>query len=236
MNEILKYFIIISIAGAIGNYIAVRKKNKANRRKWWLKYFTYILWAGAVICGILYISNFYFYMACIISIIGIYEILKNLKKVNIKNTTILVLYLVIASCYIGFSLNFQMNLFLGFFIIICLFDAFCQITGQIFGTKKIIKSISPQKTLEGYIGGTIITVLFVFAVIKNLIITEQSWTKIVFFVTLGAACGDLLSSILKRYLGIKDFSNLFPGQGGVLDRYDSHIFAGTTYFCFHFLS
>lgn len=235
MNIILKYYLIISIVGAIGNFVALRNKDSESKKKWWLKYFTYILWAGFVIWGILYITKFYFFMACVVGIAGVYEVFKNLKSVKISNLLIFISAMIIFTIYIFFAKQFDKNLYLSFFVLICLFDAFCQITGQIFGTKKIIKKISPQKTLEGYIGGTIITLVFVFFIFKNVVTLEKSWNELVFFIIIGATAGDLLSSGLKRYLKIKDFSELFPGQGGVLDRYDSHIFAGVLYFCFDYL-
>lgn len=65
----------------------------------------------------------------------------------------------------------------------------------------------------------------------NLWELQLAWGQVAIIVTIGAAFGDILSSMLKRHLGIKDFGNYFPGQGGVLDRYDSHIFTGVLYFC-----
>ncbi|NUM32528.1 MAG: phosphatidate cytidylyltransferase [Bacteroidetes bacterium] len=235
MNNIIKYYLIISVVGAIGNFVALRKKDSVSKKKWWLKYFTYVLWAGGVIAGILYFENFYFTMSCVVVIAGFYEVLSNLKQKNNAKLVILLLSIMVLFFYLLFSLQFDKNLYLSFFVLICVFDAFCQITGQIFGTRKIIKKISPKKTLEGYIGGAFVTILFVFFVFKNVVVIEQTWKEIVFFIIGGATLGDLLSSMLKRYFKIKDFSKLFPGQGGILDRYDSHIFAGVVYFCYDYL-
>lgn len=235
LNIILKYFIIFSIIGALGNYIALIKKDKQNRKKWWLKYFTYIIWAGLAISGITYLNKFYFWMACAVCSIGFYEILKNLNKLKFKEFLILAFYIIISNCFIGFSSISNREVLLGIFVTICIFDAFCQITGQIFGKLKIIKKISPQKTLEGYIGGTIISLLFVFLALKNILLNEQ-WNIIIYFIIIGSVIGDILSSMLKRYMRIKDFSQILPGQGGVLDRYDSHIFTGVLYFCFNLIT
>lgn len=122
-------------------------------------------------------------------------------------------------------------LFLGF--IAASSDIFGLLGGKFFG-KKIIKKplapkISPKKTYEGFICSYITTFILTFCVLyfSNLIIFPNQTNKIVgtliysFFLPIVSVLGDLLFSFIKRKLGIKDFSNLLKGHGGIMDRFDS---------------
>jgi len=104
-------------------------------------------------------------------------------------------------------------------------DTFAYFTGFAVGRHRLAPSISPKKTIEGAIGGA------AFAVLGGLLLTRifgiflfTSWPWFVFFLlllSLAAQLGDLLASAIKRAYGVKDFSNVFPGHGGLLDRFDS---------------
>ena len=105
-------------------------------------------------------------------------------------------------------------------------DSFALIGGKAFGKHKLNERISPNKTVEGslcgYLSGALIGIVW------GLLLT--SFTKGVvlasaFIVPFVSQIGDLAFSSIKRYFGIKDFSNIFPGHGGMLDRIDSLIFA-----------
>lgn len=107
-------------------------------------------------------------------------------------------------------------------------DTFAYLVGSLFGKHKIenIKHISPNKTIEGSIGG------IVGAVILNLIFSKYSsldipTSYIVVFSIIAAflsQVGDLVASFIKRKTNIKDFGDLIPGHGGIMDRFDSMIF------------
>jgi phosphatidate cytidylyltransferase len=103
--------------------------------------------------------------------------------------------------------------------------------GRHFGKHKLAPKVSPNKTLEGSIGGLISSCLAcgVFGIVVN---NFNVNIGIIHFFIIGLFCGvfcqfgDLMASSVKRYTGVKDFSNLIPGHGGILDRFDSIIFAG----------
>ena len=105
-------------------------------------------------------------------------------------------------------------------------DSGAYFTGRRFGKNKLAPTISSGKTIEGAIGGAALTVLVVTLLGPRLLHTG-------FFANLGlgivlcgtAILGDLFISILKRYTGIKDSSNLIPGHGGILDRFDALLFS-----------
>ena len=109
--------------------------------------------------------------------------------------------------------------------IISLCYIFAYLTGKKFGKYKIFPNISPNKTIEGYIGG-IICSLFLFAIIFSYYnLKDLSLVVYVIVIIMSAFIGDLYVSFFKRKLNIKDLGKLFPGHGGVLDRIDSWLFS-----------
>ena len=126
----------------------------------------------------------------------------------------------------------------------CLNDAFAYFVGVFFGKNKMNERISPKKTWEGFFGGVILTsiVLSGWAILQDLlsgrahpILTgyldiEHFYHVIILstLIPLVSVLGDLVFSSIKRFYGIKDFSNIMPGHGGILDRVDSILFATIT--------
>ncbi len=107
-------------------------------------------------------------------------------------------------------------------------DTFAYFTGRLFGKHKLAPVISPKKTVEGSIGGIVFAV-GAFA-LYGLIIAKGGYTPNYLalllcglLVSIVSQIGDLSLSAIKREFGIKDYSRLFPGHGGVLDRFDSVI-------------
>ncbi|MBQ7910136.1 MAG: phosphatidate cytidylyltransferase [Clostridia bacterium] len=110
-------------------------------------------------------------------------------------------------------------------------DIFAYFTGMLLGRHKLIPDVSPKKTVEGAIGGVVFcTLSFVgFGLIYNNFwvadggktIPLVAMAIVGFLVSIVSQVGDLSLSLLKRKYGIKDFGKLFPGHGGVLDRFDS---------------
>ena len=105
-------------------------------------------------------------------------------------------------------------------------DTYAYITGLLIGSNKLIENISPKKTWEGLIGGTIfgvgISSVFYITVI-NPGIQLTNILIISLFLSLLGQFGDLIFSSIKRFYKVKDFSNIMPGHGGILDRLDSII-------------
>ena len=108
-------------------------------------------------------------------------------------------------------------------------DAFAYLTGMKFGKHKLSPVISPNKTIEGFVGGLLATVLSM--VIYGLVLQFACGFKVNYFYAVlyamigSAACtfGDLCFSVIKRQTNIKDYGNLIPGHGGIIDRFDSMI-------------
>ena len=135
----------------------------------------------------------------------------------------------------------------GFYILIlavlssCATDIFAYLTGKKLGKRKLCPKISPNKTVEGSIGGIAGTVAVLLSL--GLMLEKADVLQVNFFrLTLYAISssivgqfGDLSMSAVKRCLGVKDYGALFPGHGGILDRFDSLLFIApfTLLFCRH---
>jgi len=99
--------------------------------------------------------------------------------------------------------------------------------GLKFGTKKLVPNISPHKTVEGCIGGIIFSILGSFLFTRILLSHIRPLDALLIGLIVGvfSQIGDLSASLIKRYCRIKDFSNIIPGHGGILDRFDSALFS-----------
>lgn len=106
-------------------------------------------------------------------------------------------------------------------------DVFAYLSGRVFGKHKLIPEISPNKTVEGSVGGIVFSVLTVllYGKVVSLISPEiPSYPALAmtgFFISIVSQIGDLIMSSIKRYYHVKDFGWIFPGHGGILDRFDS---------------
>lgn len=109
-------------------------------------------------------------------------------------------------------------------------DAFALFAGMAFGKHKLAPELSPKKTVEGAIGGfagAVVGCMLYGLILSTWFSYEVSYPLLALYGALGspvAQMGDLSFSYIKRQYGIKDFGNIFPGHGGVLDRFDSVIF------------
>lgn len=129
----------------------------------------------------------------------------------------------------------QFGIYLIFYGLICALatDSGAQLAGMAFGKHKMSPNVSPKKTVEGAIGGLIFSlILNAVAIILYNRLADFKMDEFAVTVLL-AAClpvsflgmmGDLSASVLKRNFGVKDFGKIFPGHGGVMDRFDSSMF------------
>ena len=109
------------------------------------------------------------------------------------------------------------------FFAVILTDSMCYYTGCYFGKHKLSKVISPNKTIEGSIGGTLSCMIFCFIFGQVLMIPWYHCIILGLLIAAFAQIGDLCESMIKRDAGVKDSSNILPGHGGFLDRTDSYI-------------
>ena len=173
-------------------------------------------------------------IAIAVAILAFLTMLKCHKTVSVNHAALLIFSLI----YIPFLLSTLIDIkglengslilwivFIGAFAT----DTFAYFSGVFLGKHKLCPEISPKKTIEGSIGGTIgaIILLLLYG-----LLLEKTFKMDINYIKLGilglvispiSQIGDLTASIIKRKYGLKDYGNLFPGHGGILDRLDSVI-------------
>jgi len=221
--------LIYYLLGTVGIYFINRKKDSETRRQACIKHFTYFFLISLLFFSIAIEVTVFRYFAVVIIIAGFFELSKLYIKSGYSHTIFFVASLaVLAVLSAGFFLFSGMGqgLILFSFLILCIFDGFSQVTGQLFGKRKLFPEISPNKTVEGLIGGATVSILSAL-VFRNIIPADWPMALITAsVVVLFAFGGDAAKSLYKRKYNVKDFSRLIPGHGGFLDRFDSLIAGG----------
>ncbi len=140
------------------------------------------------------------------------------------------------------SYSNQLGVYLIFYALICALatDTGAQLGGMAFGKTKMSPNISPKKTVEGAVCGIIFSIILNavaivlynrFAVIGLTRVQASAFMIAAPFISFMGMMGDLTASVLKRNFGVKDFGKIFPGHGGVMDRFDSSLFTLPLAYC-----
>jgi phosphatidate cytidylyltransferase len=146
-----------------------------------------------------------------------------------------IIYIVIPF-FLTIDLNLRNTSYLpsvvGMYLLIWTNDTFAYLTGRLIGKTKLFERISPKKTWEGTIGGVLFTLLvgYIIGAFVNRG-DEVFWVISGIIIAPCAIYGDLLESLFKRSLNIKDSGNILPGHGGILDRFDAALFAIPFFYC-----
>lgn len=188
----------------------------------------------------LHFSMLLFYLLMLV-IFGI--MLYRHKTVSVTDAALVVLSLVYIPYFLTHILyirEMEYGKFYIWFVFIGAFltDSCAYFSGVFLGKHKLCPEISPKKTIEGAVGGVIGCIVFfvIYGLILEYIFGKRvSYPNIILlgaFASVISEIGDLAASIIKRHYGIKDYGNLFPGHGGVLDRCDSVILVSPAVFMF----
>ncbi len=160
--------------------------------------------------------------------------LPNLISNQFINTTFYIssgfVFLILMAFNFG---DYNPQIILGIFMLIWTNDSFAYIVGKNFGKQKLFSSISPKKTVEGFLGGVFFAALssyFIALIAPSLSFTN--WLIISVLVSVFGTLGDLVESKYKRQAAVKDSGKIMPGHGGMLDRLDSAIFAAPFIYLF----
>lgn len=122
------------------------------------------------------------------------------------------------------------------FIMVWVCDSGAYFTGYFLGKHKMAPHLSPKKTIEGGVGGVLLTVVAALIIQRFLPIAPNMLNAVIvaLLVAFGAIVGDLFESYLKRSFGVKDSGNILPGHGGFADRFDSFLMVAPL--CFYYFS
>lgn len=199
--------------------------------------------AGYIMLLLYYLTGNNFNILSVIIILGGFLLL-TVPIINIEYTYVDVAITILGFIYVGIFFSFitLVNQKVGGQYLVWLIflacwscDSVAYYTGRAFGKHKLCPKVSPKKTIEGSLGGILGSTLVcgIYGIIISSRVPEVS---IIHYFIIGILCGvfcqfgDLVASSIKRYAGVKDYSNLIPGHGGILDRFDSVLFAGVVIF------
>ena len=199
-----------------------------------------IRWISGIALGFLFLAyillspSFFFNFGLIIIFgISIYELIK-LRVFSLQSLLAFILIVTAILCLYLYEL--ERSLILIAVMISVATDAFAFFAGKVLGRNKIFPIISPNKTLEGTIGGVVSSVvinsLMITLIFQNSLKTLDviMLSLMIFICAVAAVFGDLLISSIKRQANLKDTGSLIPGHGGLLDRIDSHILCIPVFF------
>lgn len=210
------------------------------RLKQWMIYpilplsYYFIVWKGVVPQMAVYI------LLVATLVVNIYLIrdlvlVNRIALFNTKKHVIALLYLIGSSLFLALIPNvveeYRPELLIGIFAIIWTNDSFAYVFGKNFGKHKLMKRISPKKTIEGFVGGLVMAMVagaILWYYLETIGMTNYSvysWMAIAFVVAFFGTIGDLIQSKIKRQAAVKDSGSIMPGHGGIFDRMDSIIFA-----------
>jgi len=162
----------------------------------------------------------------IIPIRELYRTDSNQPIANIATTILGIVYVAVPFGLMNFMFRYKgeqtFHLLLSLFVILWTADTFAYLVGSKIGKNRLFERISPKKSWEGSIGGLIAALIA--ATIFSYFFKEMSlalWLGYALIIVVAGAYGDLVESMFKRSLNIKDSGNILPGHGGILDRFDA---------------
>lgn len=226
-------FTLIIVLGIDEFYGLVKKSKTIQPSKFWgiLTGLVSIIIIGLIIFNMVAVK-FIFISVLMIFLTFLIELYRKKDNpfINVAYTILSMIYIVLPFAmlfHLGyysdnqFSDEYSFQIILGFFLLLWTNDTGAYLAGRFFGRHKLFERISPKKTWEGSIGGGILTMAIAYILsIFFLNLSLNSWLVLGFFVAIFGGLGDLVESMLKRSLNIKDSGNLLPGHGGILDRFD----------------
>lgn len=228
------FAIALALACAVAcmEFLTARKLQKSP-----LIMFTTLIFA--LVVPMVSITNLFYVPFYVYSLLMFAYMIILRDKLNIKDITFGFAGVMVIACAFGYMSRLVVSSggWHSFYLIISLVAPWCAdsaayFAGSFLGKRKLCPTISPNKTVEGAIGGVfgsiictlLAGVIFQFLVYKNITVNYLALLVIGVFCAVVSVLGDLIFSVIKRDCGIKDYGSIMPGHGGILDRVDSVIF------------
>lgn len=233
------FFMLISLLSLDEFYKIVNKSEiKPNRPLGLLLGF--VLFLLFALYQIDFISLIHFlYIVPMLTLVFLCELYRQAEKpfINIAYTIFGVIFTIIPFLFF-FNLSFldgayNFNYPLGFLILLWASDTGAYLIGMSFGKTKLFERHSPKKTWEGFFGGMVLSIIAAIIISQYYTtIHPWQWISSAIIIAVFGTYGDLSESMLKRSYQIKDSSNLLPGHGGLLDRFDGLLLAAPLVYTF----
>ncbi len=221
----LPFNILAFVVGLFTSYELIHICEPKSKPYMYLISAIFVLYGLFIEKGLMISNEFIIILLILLLICHIFD-----ESVSFLRTAYYFISIVIVS--MGLHMIYQLRTTYGFdYIMLLVFATFgcdtgAYFTGVTFGKHKLCPRLSPKKSIEGSIGGIILgSILAIsYGLFMNLNLTLMQLVIIVFVLTITGQIGDLTFSSMKRTFNIKDFSQILPGHGGLLDRFDSLLF------------
>lgn len=238
----LPFKIFVTILGSVSLFELFGVREKEKKFPMILKILSLIIFCLIVFFGNMNTTNIYMDYKIFIILFAVLFLpvvfINDNSKYNISDA----LFLISTIIFLGTVFNLittirekDLTYFIYLLFITIFTDTFALLCGKFLGKHKLCKKISPNKTIEGAVGGSILGTI-IATTFYALVINSGTNIIVVIITTLLLSIigqiGDLFFSSIKRNYNVKDFSNLIPGHGGILDRFDSFIFVVMLYTLF----
>ena len=173
-------------------------------------------------------AKYYILIFPIISCIYMIKLYKKFERkpfTNIAYTFLGIFYVVVPFVLLNVIVfdegRYNFEIILGSLLILWASDTGAYFAGTFFGRRKLFERISPKKSWEGFIGGAVLAMIFAYGSSQYLhTLSVAQWIIVGILIIVGGTFGDLVESLLKRSIEIKDSGDSLPGHGGFLDRFD----------------
>lgn len=231
----LPYSLLMALLSVMGLYEIVKGRKSEKDIPLTLEVFAYVMVVlftlnNYDISSFIYLIDYRLIAALFFAFILPLIFVNNKKKYDVNDA----FFLMGSTLFLGFSFNllilirnYSIHHIIYVFLITIITDTFALVTGKNIGKHKMAPKISPNKTWEGFFGGSLMGVVIPAFYFSRVIDTGLSFGIVLamtFMLSVLGQMGDLVFSFIKREFNKKDFSNLIPGHGGILDRLDSIIF------------
>ncbi|HEX5168608.1 MAG TPA: phosphatidate cytidylyltransferase [Cyclobacteriaceae bacterium] len=172
--------------------------------------------------------QYYYLIFPIVSFVYMIKLYKKFERkpfTNIAYTFLGIFYVAIPFSLLNIAVfdggSYHFEIILGCLLILWASDTGAYFAGTFFGRRKLFERISPKKSWEGFFGGAILALVFAVGISKYLdYLTIVQWLVVAIIIIVAGTFGDLIESLLKRSIEIKDSGTTLPGHGGFLDRFD----------------
>lgn len=218
------------VIGAVLMALSARHVEPTVRRQRWLKFAVYVAVVQIVLGCALMGRSWLCGLALVIVGVGAWELRRATRVIATSRRrtawAIRIVYVVIGSGFLATVLLLPPARVAFVYVVVAAFDGFSQVSGQWLGRHPLTPRLSPGKTIEGLAGGLAAALLIAWCIRTLAEAATGAVLAAAAAIAVAALAGDLAASWVKRRTGIKDFSRVIPGHGGMLDRFDSFIAAG----------